>query len=99
MTGRYIDSFTNDDLIGNDGSVQVADMLIDDIFTVDGQVAFNIPSFNLPGKDVEPTISVGATNIFNEDPPEALTANAFPFAARVHDPRGRVFYVRTGVKF
>ena len=99
VTGRYIDSFTNDDLIGNDGSVEVADMLIDDFFTVDGQVAFNIPSFNLAGKDVEPTITIGATNIFNEDPPLALTANAFPFAARVHDPRGRVFYVRTGVKF
>ena len=99
VTGRYIDSFTNDDLIGNDGSVEVADMLIDDFFTVDGQVAFNIPSVNLAGKDVEPTITIGATNIFNEDPPLALTANAFPFAARVHDPRGRVLYIRTGLKF
>ena len=62
-------------------------------------MAFNIPTFNLGGNDVEPTIRVGATNLFNEEPPLALTANAFPFAARVHDPRGRIFYVRTGLKF
>ena len=99
LTGRYISSFTNDDFTTPDGMTTIVDQRIDDFFTVDGQVAFNIPTFNLGGNDVEPTITVGATNLFNEEPPLALTANAFPFAARVHDPRGRIFYVRTGLKF
>lgn len=92
VTARYIDSFINDEG-ANPGET------VDDFITVDGQVAFNIPLFNLGSKEVEPTITIGATNIFDEDPPFADTANAFPFATRVHDPRGRVFYVRTGLKF
>ena len=92
LTGRYISSFINDEG-ANPGET------VGDFFTVDGQVAFNIPAITLGPKDVEPTITIGATNIFNEEPPFADTLNAFPFATRVHDPRGRVFYIRTGLKF
>ena len=92
LTGRYISSFTNDEG-ANPGET------IDDFFTVDGQVSFNIPTINLGYKEVAPTITIGATNLFNEEPPFADTLNAFPFATRVHDPRGRVVYVRTGLSF
>ena len=92
VTGRYIDSFINDEG-ANPGET------IDDFITVDGQVSFNIPTINLGNKEVEPTVTIGATNIFNEEPPFADTTNAFPFATRVHDPRGRIVYVRTGLKF
>lgn len=93
LTGRYISSFTNDE--GANPGEQ-----INDFITVDGQVAFKIPKINLGGLNgVEPSITIGATNLLNQDPPFADTTNAFPFATRVHDPRGRVVYIRTALKF
>lgn len=86
LTGRYISAFTNDE--GANSGEQ-----IDSFITVDGQVMFNIPAVNLGGlKEVEPTITIGATNLLNEEPPFADTTNAFPFATRVHDPRGRSLF-------
>ncbi|MEP5173380.1 MAG: TonB-dependent receptor [Erythrobacter sp.] len=92
VTGRFIDSFINDSP-GFEGEV------IDSQFTVDTQLSVNLQDLGLSGGGIEPTLSIGAINLFNDDPPLANTSNAFPIATRVHDPRGRIVYVRAGVAF
>ena len=42
-------------------------------------------------------ISVGATNLFDEDPPFVATNGGFD--SKVHDPRGRLIYVRGTLGF
>lgn len=67
---------------------------IDSYKTVDVQYSLEIPSINS-------TLAIGATNLFNEMPPAVgiSTTDLAGFDTLVHDPRGRMLYVRTGVKF
>ena len=92
ITGRYIDSFTND--TGNNPGET-----IDDWFTVDAQLTLDLQELGMSKGGIRPTLAIGAINIFNEDPPFADTANAFNIATKVHDPRGRILYVRAGIAF
>ena len=93
LTSRYIGEFTNDSG-ANPGET------IDSWTIYDGQVTLNLADTGLGDFDrVRPFITLGATNIFNEEPPFADTSNAFPIATRVHDPRGRTVYVRLGTRF
>ncbi|MEP0191917.1 MAG: TonB-dependent receptor [Erythrobacter sp.] len=91
-TGRFIDSFTNDSP-GFEGET------INSQLTVDTQVSFNLNELRLVEGRFEPTLTLGAINLFNDDPPLANTSNAFPIATRVHDPRGRIVYLRAGIAF
>ena len=86
ITVRYIDSYKNDQ---NDGFV------IDSIISVDLRYAFE---FDLTeGASTE--ISVGARNIFDEDPP-SLGLNQRPaYDDRVHDIRGRTVYAEVKYTF
>lgn len=89
LTGRYIHHFTNDD------PVAVGERISS--WTIfDGQYSFDLPAFD-ELSNAQPRLSVGATNIFDRDPPIATTNRAFPIATKVHDPRGRVVYFRLGV--
>ena len=44
-------------------------------------------------------ITVGFTNVFDEDPPAVYDAANFSFDPKHHDPRGRLFYVRGAYTF
>ena len=44
-----------------------------------------------------PTISVGAINLFDRDPPHVRTNGGYD--SKVHDPRGRVVYARASFRF
>ncbi len=43
------------------------------------------------------TLSFGALNLFDEDPPRVATNGGFD--SKVHDPRGRLFYARASLSF
>ena len=62
---------------------------IDDQLTVDVQYSYQMPElFGTTG----PTLTVGAINVFNEEPP---TIDDGPgYDSKIHDPRGRVVYGR-----
>lgn len=92
FTARYIGDFINDD-------PSSAGEVIDGWLTFDAQYRLDLAGLGLSPGGAEPNITVGATNLFNEDPPFAGTSNAFAFASRVHDPRGRTFYARMSVNF
>ncbi|WP_170163793.1 TonB-dependent receptor plug domain-containing protein [Eilatimonas milleporae] len=93
FTGRHIGSFINDD--GSDPGAEINSWTI-----FDAQYAVDLSALGIFDADtMTPTLTVGATNLFNKEPPFANTANAFAFEPRVHDPRGRVLYLRLGVGF
>ena len=93
FTARHIGSFENDSG-SNPGET------IDSWTIYDGQLTLDLGATDFwNSSQFEPTITVGATNLFNEEPPFADTTNAFPIATRVHDPRGRTVYVRLGTTF
>lgn len=86
VTGRYISSYTNDQL--TDGSK------VGSWFTMDARYAFNLE--NLIGTPV--TFSVGVNNMFDRDPPSLGTDIRPGYDANVHDVRGRLFYTEVSVK-
>ena len=44
-----------------------------------------------------PVLTFGVINLTGEDPPQVFTNGGFD--SKVHDPRGRMFYVRAKVAF
>ncbi|MEM1231222.1 MAG: TonB-dependent receptor [Pseudomonadota bacterium] len=77
---RYIDEYEED-----------AGGSIDDWTVVDLQYNYTFTVFG----DNEATLTVGALNVFDEDPPEvAGNLNEFGYDTKVHDPRGRMWYLR-----
>lgn len=80
-TVRYIDSYADD----NASNVQ-----IDSQTTLDLQYGYNFGG--LFGEDRETRLTVGAINATNQDPPVA--SGIATFDTTVHDPRGRLIYVR-----
>ena len=75
----------------DDGRPGAALQPIDDHTTVDAQ--YNIALESLAGL----TLSLGAFNVFNEDPPRVATNGGFD--SKVHDPRGRLFYAKAAFSF
>ncbi len=59
--------------------------------TVDAQ--YNVALESVAGL----TVSLGAFNLFNEDPPKVDTNGGFD--SKVHDPRGRLIYAKLAVSF
>ncbi len=93
LTARFIDEFEND-TGANPGET------IDSWTTYDAQLSINLSDLGLfSSSSFTPLITIGATNLTDEEPPEADTTNAFPIATRVHDPRGRSVYVKFGGEF
>lgn len=46
--------------------------------------------------DGEAEVTIGALNIFDEDPPEVGgTSNEFGYDTKTHDPRGRLLFARS----
>ena len=93
----YKDITTTVDGIEEDGSFngEVMDVTLKakDYYTVDWQSSWNI---------IKPlTVTVGALNLFDRDPPRSLTAANFPvgYDARYFDPRGRTLFGKISFKF
>jgi iron complex outermembrane receptor protein len=66
---------------------------VDDYFTLDWQSTWKVTDW------IE--LTVGALNLFDEDPPLSLTASNFQigYDARFYDPRGRVLFGELSFKF
>lgn len=70
--------------------------LVDNHVTIDTQTRYSLP--NLFGdSDQGSTLTVGATNLLDQDPPNVATNVGYD--SKVHDPRGRTVYVRLGTAF
>ena len=80
---RHIDSYIDDE----DTSLP----RIDSYLTVDAQYNFRFQG------ERGPTISVGAINLLDEDPPRVATNGGYD--SKVHDPRGRLLYAKASFSF
>lgn len=69
---------------------------IDNHVTVDAQIRFIFAQPSLSGK-AAPIVVLGVTNLFDEDPPPVATNVGYD--SKVHDPRGRVVYLRLSSAF
>lgn len=83
---RYVDSYRND---GRDTAT------IDEFITFDAQYSIDLGDFLRD--DSQTTLTIGAVNITDEDPPHVNISGSYD--SRTHDPRGRRVYVRVGTKF
>ncbi|GIX16457.1 MAG: hypothetical protein KatS3mg119_0643 [Rhodothalassiaceae bacterium] len=99
---RYIDSFLDDENTvfatqpnGLPDFSQVIDPVkVGSHTTVDAQYSYTFGGF---GPVESMTITIGAINLFNNQPPFVNTDGAFE--SRTHDPRGRLVYARLKVGF
>jgi len=82
---NHIDSYLDDE----DGPLALE--TIGSYLTVDAQYNYRF------GGDRGPTISIGAINLFDEDPPRVTTNGGYD--SKVHDPRGRLLYARATFNF
>lgn len=79
---RYIGAYDDD---------QNANRRIKSQTTLDFQYGYQFAG-SLLGNDRNVAVTVGALNVFNQAPPNVITNAGFD--SKVHDPRGRVLYVR-----
>jgi iron complex outermembrane receptor protein len=86
---RYIDSYTDDEVDIGQGSAFFRE--IDSWVTLDAQYNVTFDSASAP------MLTLGATNLLNEDPPRVHTSGGYD--SKVHDPRGRMLYARATFKF
>ncbi|MFL0798167.1 MAG: TonB-dependent receptor [Cellvibrionaceae bacterium] len=91
-TLNHVTSYENDRY--KDG-VQVLDETIDSFNTMDVQYRYLM---NLSG-DSEATVSLGVTNLFDEEPPEVTDGANFSYDPKHHDPRGRIVYLKGSYQF
>jgi len=96
---RFIDSFDDDQIsptLPADPQTGIVpeNGIVDSQLTLDLQYSLTLEDFM--GLDAA-SLSVGAVNVTGEDPPFVNTNGGF--ASRVHDPRGRVLYVRLKTQF
>lgn len=80
---RHIAGYRNDEGAGSD---------VDSWTVLDLQGRYTL---DLGGREL--SLTAGALNLTNEDPPFVRTALGYD--TKVHDPRGRVAYVRVGARF
>ena len=88
LFARHIDSYTDD---------QNAGQTVDSHTTFDAQYKINLG--DMIGSDAVEGLSltVGAINFTDEDPPQVFTNGGFD--SKVHDPRGRLLYIGTDIEF
>lgn len=84
LVGRYISQLQDD----------AANMMLGAFFTVDAQYSHE---FRFLGADRPTRIDVGMINIGNRQAPDAV--ETWGFDSSVHDPRGRMVYIRANQRF
>jgi len=96
---RYIDSYDDDQNCadGNLFSAACSDGFkeIDSLVTVDMQYNVNLGA--MFETDTSYVLTLGGTNITDQDPPQVFTNSGFD--SKVHDPRGRQIYARLAIEF
>lgn len=96
---RYIDSYDDDQNCADDTAFTAACTVgfkeIDSHVTVDAQYNVNLGA--IFGTDNAYVLTLGGTNLTDEDPPQVFTNSGFD--SRVHDPRGRQLYARFAIEF
>ncbi|REL27898.1 TonB-dependent receptor [Thalassotalea euphylliae] len=99
MFVRYIDSYDDDQNCadGNEFDEQctVGFKQIDSHVTVDFQ--YNVDLGSIYDTDTSYVLTIGGTNITDEEPPQVFTNSGFD--SKVHDPRGRQLYARFAMEF
>jgi outer membrane receptor protein involved in Fe transport len=86
---RHIDSYLDDQVDLGQGPSSYRP--IDSHVTLDAQ-------YNIAFRDgAGPTLTFGATNLLDEDPPYLATNGGYD--SKVHDPRGRVLYAKASFTF
>jgi outer membrane receptor protein involved in Fe transport len=86
---RFVDSYVDDQVDLGQGPAFFRD--VDSHLTVDAQYALSLRAENAP------TLTFGAINLFDEDPPRVATSGGYD--SKVHDPRGRLLYARATFRF
>jgi len=86
---RYIDSYVDDEVQLGQGPESYRPIASD--LTVDAQYTYTV------GRRYSPTLSFGAINLFDQDPPHVATNGGYD--SKVADPRGRVLYAKATFKF
>jgi outer membrane receptor protein involved in Fe transport len=86
---RHIDSYLDDQVDLGQGPESFTS--IGSYTTVDGQYSIEFRDGN------GPTLSFGAINIFDEDPPHVATNGGYD--SKVHDPRGRLLYAKATIQW
>ena len=87
LFARYISAYDDDQ---NPDATTGALPEIDSWTSFDAQ--YSIDTAVLLDREVAPILTFGAINLTGEDPPQVFTNGGFD--SKVHDPRGRMFYIR-----
>ncbi|MEM7452684.1 MAG: TonB-dependent receptor, partial [Pseudomonadota bacterium] len=87
LFARYISAYDDDQ---NPDATTGALPEIDSWTSFDAQYA--VDTAVLFDREVAPILTFGVINLTGEDPPQVFTNGGFD--SKVHDPRGRLFYVR-----
>ncbi len=82
---NYVDSIVEPDSVPQPPGQDPLDLKVDSFTTVDASYTYSFEDYDL-------SLTVGAANLFDEDPPTASGFNSFESTA--HDPRGRLWYFR-----
>lgn len=96
---RYIDEYSDDQNCA-DGSTFSAACTegfkgVDSHVTIDAQ--YNLDLGAILETENKYVLTIGGTNITDEDPPQVFTNSGFD--SKVHDPRGRQIYARFAMEF
>lgn len=96
---RYIDSYDDDQNCADGSSFSAACTVgfkeIDSHVTLDAQYNFDLGG--MLETDIDYVVTIGGTNLLDEDPPQVFTNSGFD--SKVHDPRGRQIYARLAIQF
>ena len=103
LFARYISAYDDDQNCADDslpsggscGAGTGGFFEIDSFTTIDAQ--YSLDTAILLNREVAPLITVGVINAAGEEPPQVYTNGGFD--SKVHDPRGRMFYVRVKQTF
>ncbi|GAK32620.1 TonB-dependent receptor [Iodidimonas nitroreducens] len=93
--GRYIHDYNDDQLSPTATFLGEENGRVSSQFTVDLQYSVQLGEYLDFAENVG--VTVGAINVTGEDPPSVNTNGGFD--SKIHDPRGRVLYVRLLTKF
>ncbi len=86
---RFIDSYVDDEVDLGQGSAFFR--------PIDSQVTFDAQYTLTLSTRLAPKLTLGAINLFDEDPPRVQTSGGYD--SKVHDPRGRMIYAKALFRF
>ena len=88
LFGRYTSDYKTTRPLDTTAKSRGFSQKIDSFFTVDLMNAYTIEM-----NDTDLKLSVGVTNLLDEEVPQVYDASNFSYDAKHHDPRGRMVYI------